>query len=345
MMQALVKFAAGPDGVELRDIPDKTPLADQLKIRIHATGICGTDLHIVKDEYPCHMPVVMGHEFSGTVIEVGSAVQEFKPGDAVVALTAVVTCGKCRYCREGLLMLCDERLSIGSGIDGAFAENLVVPAHLAFKIPAGVSLDEAALCEPLACVVRNVIERATVKAGDFVFVSGPGTIGNLVLQVAVAHGAKVVVAGTESDRQRLELAGKLGAAATFVVGEQDEAAMMMLTEGLGFDVAFECAGAAASADTCLHVLKKTGLYSQVGLYGKKVEFDHDLALKKEITITNSFASERTSWDRALRLLGNRQVSMQPLISAKLPLSEWRQGFRKAFEREGYKILLCPGLKK
>ena len=96
-MKALVKFAAGANGVELRDIPDKTPLADQLKIKVHATGICGTDLHIVKDEYPCRMPVVMGHEFSGTVIEAGSAVQDFEPGDAVVALTAVVTCGKCRY--------------------------------------------------------------------------------------------------------------------------------------------------------------------------------------------------------------------------------------------------------
>ena len=343
-MKALVKFAAGANGVELRDIPDKTPLADQLKIKVHATGICGTDLHIVKDEYPCRMPVVMGHEFSGTVIEAGSAVQDFEPGDAVVALTAVVTCGKCRYCNEGLLMLCDERLSIGSGVDGAFAENLLVPAHLAFKIPPGVSLDEAALCEPLACVVRSVIEKATVKAGDFVFVSGPGTIGILVLQVAVAHGARVVVAGTGRDRQRLELAKQLGAAATFVAGEQDQAAMMSLTDGIGFDVAFECAGAAASADTCLHVLKKTGLYSQVGLYGGKVLFDHDLALRKEIAITNSFASERTSWDRALRLLGNRQVAMQPLISAKLPLTEWRQGFRMAFEKECYKILLCPGSK-
>ena len=341
-MQALVKFATGIEGVELREIPDKITLAGQLKIRVHATGICGTDLHIVRDEYPCNMPIVMGHEFSGTVIEVGSAVQNFKPGDAVVALTAVVTCGKCRYCNEGLLMLCDERLSIGSGVDGAFAENLVVPAHLAFKIPSGVSMDEAALCEPLACVVRSVIEKATVKAGDFVFVSGPGTIGNLVLQLAVAHGARVVVAGTDRDRPRLLLAEKLGAAAIFTAGAQAEAAMMALTDGAGFDVAFECAGAAASADTCLRVLKKTGLYSQVGLFGDKVLFDHDLALRKEIAITNSFASERTSWERALRLLGNRQVSMQPLISAKLPLSEWRKGFRMAFEKEGYKILLGPG---
>ena len=340
-MQALVKFAAGMEGVGLREIQDKTPLANQLKIRVHATGICGTDLHIVNDEYPCHMPVVMGHEFSGVVTEVGCDVQDFRPGDAVVALTAVVTCGKCRYCNEGLLMLCDGRLSIGSGVDGAFAENLVVPAHLAFKIPSGVSMDEAALCEPLACVVRSVVEKATVKAGDFVFVSGPGTIGNLVLQVAIAHGAKVAVAGTERDGQRLELAEKLGAAAVFVTDGKDEAAMLALTEGMGYDVAFECAGAAASADTCLHVLKKTGLYSQVGLYGGKVMFDHDLALRKEIAITNSFASERTSWERALRLLGNRQVSMLPLISAKLPLSEWRQGFRMAFEKEGYKILLYP----
>ena len=286
----------------------------------------------------------MGHEYSGIVEEVGDNVADFKPGDRVVSLTAVVTCGKCKYCNEGLLMLCDKRLSIGSGVNGAMAQYLVVPAELAFKLPDEVSLDEAVLCEPLACVVRSVIERATVKAGDYVLVSGPGTMGILTMQVAIASGGKVVVTGTSIDMERLKLASLLGAVETIVVDQEDMFKRTQeITGGLGFDIAFECAGAAASADTCLKMIKKTGLYVQVGLFGKVIEFDFDLALKKEVLMTNSYASERTSWQKALRLLKFKQVNVGPLMSAKLLIEEWEKGFKMAISKEGYKILLMPNL--
>lgn len=341
-MQGLHKLGPGAEGVGIREVPEPKPGTGELKIKVHAAGICGTDIHIMFDEYPSNYPVILGHEFSGVVAETGEGVQGFSAGDRVVSLTAVVTCGHCRYCHEGLLMLCEERLSIGSGVHGAMAEYVIVPAHLAFKIPPAVSLDAAALCEPLACVVRSVIERATVKAGDYVLVSGPGTMGLLTMQLAMASGGKVVVTGTSRDKERLKLAAELGAYATIdVEAEAAAARSATLTHGAGYDVAFECAGAAPSADTCLALLKKTGLYVQVGLYGKKIPFDLDLALKKEIRLTNSYASERTSWVRALRLLEFGQVDVQPLISAKLPLAQWRQGFDLAIHKEGYKILLQP----
>ncbi len=341
-MKGLHKLTSGADGIGLREVPEPAAGCGQLKIRVHAAGICGTDIHIMLDEYPSNHPVILGHEFSGIVEEVGRDVQDFEPGDRVVSLTAVVTCGHCVYCHEGIPMLCEERLSIGSGVDGAMAEYVVVPSRLAFKIPAGVSLDEAALCEPLACVVRSVIERATVKAGDYVLVSGPGTIGLLTMQLAIASGGRVVVAGTAVDTERLQLAIKLGALAVIDVTAEDAAAKAAaITGGAGFDVAFECAGAAPSADTCLRLLKKRGLYVQVGLYGRKIEFDLDLALKKEIAVTNSYASARTSWVRALRMLEHRQVDVRPLISAILPLSDWRKGFEIAVNKKGYKILLKP----
>src|SRR5690606_1372996 len=150
-MKALMKNGPGSDNVCLAELAEPKCKPDEIKIKVHAAGICGTDLHIIKDEYPCDYPVVMGHEYSGTVVETGSEVTRFRVGDRLASLTAVVTCGKCPYCREGLLMLCDQRKSIGSGVNGAFAQYLTVPAHLAFPVPDNVSLDEAALCEPLAC--------------------------------------------------------------------------------------------------------------------------------------------------------------------------------------------------
>lgn len=339
-MKALVKVRPGEGGVELKEVIEPTPKSNEIKIKVNATGICGTDMHIFKDEYPSKYPVTLGHEYSGTVVEVGDEVKGFSIGDRVISLTAVVYCGKCQYCTQGLLMLCEERLSIGSGVNGAFAEYLVVPEDLAFLIPDNISLDEAALSEPLACVVRSVIEMSKIKAGDNVFVSGPGTIGQLTMQVANACGAKVVVSGTDVDIERLELAKETGAYAVININKEDVFKRTSeLTNGIGFDVAFECSGAEPSAQTCLEVLKKTGQYVQVGLYGKKIVFDHDLALKKEIHIVNSYASERTSWERAIRLMENSQVNLKPLISTKLEITDWEKAFEKAFNKEGFKILL------
>jgi len=341
-MKALIKHGPGADNVQLVEMEEPQCKDNEIKIKVHAAGICGTDLHIIKDEYPCKFPVVMGHEYSGTVIDTGAKVDRFRVGDRVVSLTAVVTCGKCRYCREGLLMLCGERKSIGSGVNGAFAQYLTVPADLAFSIPDNISLEEAVLCEPLACIVRCVIERGSVKAGDHVLVSGPGTIGLLTLQVAKASGGNVVVVGTSKDQARLALAKELGARETVAIDTDGaEKRIWELTENQGFDVAFECSGVAASADQCLRLLKKTGLYVQVGLFGKKIEFDFDLALMKEIRITNGFASEPTSWERALKLLENGQLNVKPLISTKLPLKEWKRAFAMVENKEAFKVLLDP----
>lgn len=340
-MKGLVKFAPGRDGMGIMDLPEPIPEAGELKIKVLAAGICGTDIHIMKDEFKYNPPVVMGHEYVGIVEELGSGVTDFSVGDYVVSLTAVKTCGKCKYCREGLLMLCNERLSIGSGVNGAFAEYLKVPAHLAFKVPKGVpSLEEVALCEPLACVVRGVIERASVKAGDIVLVSGPGVIGLLTAQLAKAQGAYVIVSGTPQDEQRLQLARQLGV--DDVVDNPNKLfAKIAELSPYGVDIAFECAGVASSAEICLKALRKQGLFGQVGLYGKPIPVDMDLFLTKEIQITNSFASEPTSWETALRLIKNRQVYLTPLVSAKVPLTNWQEGFEMVLNKECYKVLLIP----
>ncbi|MDR7079545.1 L-iditol 2-dehydrogenase [Neobacillus niacini] len=341
-MKALLKTKKGSNGVELLEIEEPRVQSHELKVKIHAAGICGTDMHIIHDEYSCNYPVIMGHEYSGTVVEIGSEVTNFEVGDRIVSLTAAVKCEECTYCRSGLYMLCEKRLSIGSGVNGAFAELMVIPEKIAYKIPDNVSLDEAALTEPLACMVRCVIERGTVKAGDYVLVSGPGAIGLLTMQVATASGGNVIVIGTSQDKERLNLATELGAFATIVIDEEDvQKRISEITRNVGVDVAFECAGVGPSANNCLKLLKKTGLFVQVGLYGKKVEIDMDLALTKEINITNGFASEPTSWERALRLLEMKQVNVAPLISTKLPLHEWENAIGMVDNKEAFKVLFVP----
>lgn len=343
-MKALMKKEKGVDGVALERIESPVVKMNEIKVKIHAAGICGTDIHIIHDQYPSNFPVIMGHEYSGTVVEVGEEVDNFKVGDRVVSATAVVTCGGCSYCNQGLLMLCDQRKSIGSGVHGAFAEYMVVPANLAYNIPSSVTLDEAALTEPLACVVRCMMERGRVDAGDFVLVSGPGTMGMLSLLVAKANGGNVVVIGTSQDSERLNLALELGATAVVNIEEEDaEQRLMELTNKRGFDIAVECAGVSASVNNCIKLLRKQGMLIQMGLFGKKIELDSDLLLMKEIDYTNGYASEPTSWERALRLLEHKHVDVSSLISNKIPIEKWQTAIHLAEQKVGYKTLLLPNI--
>jgi L-iditol 2-dehydrogenase len=259
-----------------------------------------------------------------------------------VSLTAAVTCGTCEHCLAGVPMLCAERKSIGSGVNGAFARYLVVPGRLIKKIPDPVSFDGAALTEPLACVVHGIMERARIDAGDVVLVTGPGVIGLLALQVARAAGARVVVSGAGGDRARLDVARKLGASEVIDVTQDDISRCIRdLTRGRGVDAAIECAGVSATAAACLENLRKRGRWIQMALFGKPVSVDLDALTFKEIHYSCSYASTHSSFSTALRLLGEGMVDTEPLISARLPLERWEEGFDLMESRQGIKVLFHP----
>lgn len=340
-MKALVKVDCDGNAV-LKDIPEPKVQDGTIKIAVKYAGICGTDLHILKNEYRHNVPVVMGHEFSGVVVEVGDRVNNVKVGDRVVSLTAARTCGHCDYCLAGIPMLCRERVSIGSGVNGAFADYLVIDHRLLRKIPQTVSLEAAAITEPLACAVHGVMEMTRVSAGDVVVISGPGPIGLLALQVAKAEGGVVVVCGITQDAERLGIARDLGADHVVNVSEGSAHDLVMeLTEGYGADVAVECAGSADSASNCLNLLRGRGSYHQLGLFGKPIEFNFDLVAYKELSVSSSFATTPSSYKKALKLLESGKVVATPIITAKLPLAEWRRGFDLMENKVGLKTLLYP----
>jgi L-iditol 2-dehydrogenase len=341
-MLALVKDGKGRDGVGLKDVSEPLPKNDEIKIEVYAGGICGTDLHMINDIYRTAWPVILGHEFSGTVVETGKDVESFKKGDRVISLSAIHSCGKCEYCYAGLNIFCSEKASIGSLRNGAFAKYLVVPADKALIIPDGVSMDEAALAEPLACAVRSVIEHSEIKAGDYVAITGPGTMGNLAMQLTIACGGIALMIGTKSDASRLELAKNMGAKAVFYAEDSDTMKNIdIATGGQGVDVVIECSGSAHAAQLCLELVKPMGRYTQTGLFGKKIEIDMDLVVYKGIRLWSGYASERTSWVRAIRLIEHKMVNLAPLINAKLPLSEWKKGMELTENKEALKVLLLP----
>ncbi len=341
-MRALRKLAEGDRHLTLCDVPEPRPGPGEVVLRPAATGICGTDLHILAGEYRSRPPVTLGHEVAGVVEAVGEGVAGWRVGERVVTETYFSTCGHCRWCRSGLPNLCGERRSIGSMVDGGFAELLLVPAVNLHLLPESLAFPEASLTEPLACVVRGLLETGRVEAGERVLVTGPGAIGVLATQVARAAGARVVVVGTPADEARLELARALGADAAIAVdGDETDDAVRDLLGG-DADVAVDCSGAAAAARLLLRLVRKGGRFVQVGLYGRPIDLDFDQVCYKELIVSGSFATVPSSWERALRLAAARDVSLAATVGRCYPLEEHEAAFEAVRSGVPGKMLLLPG---
>lgn len=343
-MRALVKYEQGPQKVRLMDRPVPQPGEGQVRVRVHYAGICGTDIHIYRDDggYATRPPVTLGHELSGVVDAVGPGVDPALVGRKVVSETYFITCGHCFYCQTGKPNLCPEKKSIGSGVDGAMAEFVVVPRRNLHLLPQQADLQQAALTEPLACCVQAVEEMAAIRPGDRVLITGPGAIGLMCLQLSVLAGGRVAVAGTARDRDRLELARTLGAEAVFFSdrpGGGEEIAGFFAP--FGPDILLECSGAGAAVQMALSLLRKGGRYVQVGLTGAPTPVDMNLVTLKELTIHGTYAQKPVWWTRALELMEAGKLCLAPLISGVKPLEEWEEAFRQYAGGEGLKYLLTP----
>ena len=342
-MKAIMKVAPGVGNVEVREISEPQPGPGQVKIRIGAAGLCGTDLHIYKDEFRSWPPVVLGHEVAGEIVELGEGVQGLAPGMRVTSETYFSYCGQCRSCRAGHTNLCLERRSIGSAVNGGFTNYLVVPARNIHELPASVDYRAGALTEPLACVVHATLTTPTVAPGDVAVIAGPGAIGLLTLQVVKAAGARAIMLGTDADEHRLALATQSGADAVVNVQRVDAAAIVRdgTIEGLGADVVYECSGAGPAAQQLLTLVRRHGRYVQVGLFGRPVAWDLDQLVYKELTATGTNASTPASWLRALELTGSGKVRTDLLITHEFPVTAWEQGFATFEEKSGIKTIFVP----
>jgi threonine dehydrogenase-like Zn-dependent dehydrogenase len=192
----------------------------------------------------------------------------------------------------------------------------------------------------MACVVRGVYERINVVPGDVAVISGPGTIGLFATTLLKSRGAYVIVTGLPTDRHRLELALTLGADA---IAESFESLKeeVLKVNPKGADISVEAAGAGGSLDTCIKILKAQGVLLQLGNFGKPVQVDMDKAFLKELQIITSNSTAYSTWLIALKLLKEKKISLEPLLSLRLPLEEWQKGFEAAENKQAYKVVLLP----
>ncbi|MBV8114051.1 MAG: galactitol-1-phosphate 5-dehydrogenase [Silvibacterium sp.] len=328
------------------DVPRPVPEPGEVLIRIAACGICGSDVHGYDGSSGRRIPpLVMGHEAAGTVAEVGQGVRQFSPGDRVT-FDSTVYCGECEYCRTGDVNLCDNRQVVGVSCGdyrrhGAFAEYVVVPERIVYRLPDSLPFSEAAMLEAIS-VGLHAVREAGLKGGETALVIGAGMIGLLTLQAARAGGcSRVFVA--DIDPSRLALAREMGADEVLQASGTDLVAQVQrLTGGKGVDVVFEAVGRNETVAGAIDSVRKGGTVVLIGNITPEVKLPLQKVVSRQIRLQGTAASSG-EYPEAIELMRSGGIRVGPLITAVAPLEDGPQWFERLHRGEPnlMKVVLTP----
>jgi len=326
---------------------DKPQIAENdVLVQVRACGICGSDIHGYDGSSGRRIPpLVMGHEASGVVTEVGKNVRHFREGDRVT-FDSTVSCGQCFYCRRGNINLCDDRMVLGVSCDeyrrhGAFAEYVSVPQHICYKLPQALPFESAAMIEAVSVAV-HAANRTPVSLGDTAVVVGSGMIGLLVIQAIRLAGCSQVIA-VDLDAGRLDKAKLLGADVGLKADEVDVVEQVKsLTDGRGADVVLEVVGANATIKTAINSARKGGAVTLVGNLAPTVEMPLQAIVTRELSVFGSCASSG-EYPACIDYLANGSIRVEDMITATASLEDGVDWFSRLYNGEpgAMKVILDP----
>lgn len=343
-MLALVNFSDQPGSVELRDLPVPKPGAGQVLVRVGAVGVCGSDLHMWKGPVSWSMqyPVVLGHEFAGTIEDVGSGVRDWQVGDRVTCETAAQICGVCAYCRTGNYNLCPERQGFGAVKDGAMAEFVAVREGILHHIPDDLSFQEAALTEPAAVSFNAAFVKSRPLPGDVAVVIGPGPIGLMALQMLnLSSPSHAAVVGLSQDKDRLELARSLHADSVIFADREDPVTVVRsLGDGFGAALVIDAVGIQKTLQQSVAMVRPNGQITKIGWDPKPVGFSFDPIVAKAAAVQGTFSHTWDTWERVIVLLSQKKIDAQAM-SESFELSDWEMGFKRMDSLKIAKAVLVP----
>lgn len=330
-MKALIY--KGPKTLEYGEVPKPEIGKDDVLLKIKNIGICGTDLHIYNGGMNTPIPLVMGHEFSGTVEAIGENVSNLKIGDRVVG-EHVVTCKKCKYCLEGNPNLCFNAKVIGLDMFGALAEYMAIPKDLVYKIPDNIPFDEAALLEPLTIALY-----ATKEAGNLldknVAIIGQGPIGLLLDQVVKNAGGNVI--GIETQESRLNFAKEKGWIDLGINSKNENVNEVINKQyPYGVDIVFEVVGAEITAEMALDIASKEGHVFLLGVFEKLAKLDLMKIVKKELHVHGSWTCA-FSFPEAIDLVSKGKIDLKSLITHRYKLEDGSKAFTDSSEYKENRI--------
>ncbi len=338
-MKALVKKEAGP-GIWLEDLPQPQIGPNDVLIEIAKTAICGTDMHIFNwDDWArktIPVPMAVGHEYCGRVVELGSEVRGLRVGDRVSG-EGHITCGHCRNCRAGRRHLCRNAIGVGVNRPGAFAEYLAIPAENAFKLPDSISDDIASILDPFGNATHTALAFNTV--GEDVLITGAGPIGIMAVAIARFVGARHVVI-TDVNDYRLDLAKQMGATrAVNVQRETIEQTMSALGMQEGFDVGLEMSGNMTAFRDLLRTMHHGGSVALLGIPPQEAAIDWTQVIFKGLTLKGIYGREMfETWYKMASLLQSG-LSLQPVITHHLPIQHYREAFSIMGSGRAGKVIL------
>lgn len=342
-MQALVKYGRRDGDVEIREVDEPVLARDRVLIEVKAAGVCGSDIHMWREHqsWAVKLPLILGHEFAGEVVEVGEAVTGVQVGDRVACETAESVCGRCVYCLSGNYNLCPNRLGYGALADGAFTRYVAARPEILHRVPDHVPFEHAALTEPISVAYNALVEKTDMRPGDLVVIQGPGPIGIMALQIVRLRGAgTIVMLGTDADERRLEVAVELGAHHTVNVQRQDaEALIRSLGDGFGADLVVDCTGVSRALQQSLELVRPNGRITKIGWGPQPLDFSLDPLVGKAVTLQGSFSHTYSTWERVVGLLSTGQVNLDPVIGGVYALDEWEEAFSRMEEGQNVKSVL------
>jgi threonine dehydrogenase-like Zn-dependent dehydrogenase len=333
--------------LEIADVPAPSIGApDDVLVRIKASAICGSDVHGIDGSTGRRIPpLVMGHEAAGLVAAVGPAVKNVAIGDRVT-FDSTIWCGECFFCRRGEVNLCDNRRVLGVSCseyrrDGTFAEYVVVPERIIYRLPESVAFEEAALTEPIS-VAMHALRITNMRPGENAAVVGSGLIGLLLIQIIRSYSPHRIVAFDTEPQRR---AAALAAGADIALDPADPASrkrVLEMTGGRGVDRAFEAVGASAPIATAIAATRKGGSVTLIGNISPKAEFPLQSVVTREITLIGSCAISG-EYPASLDLMASHTINLRSVISAVAPLEEGPLWFERLYRREPalLKVVLVP----
>ncbi|MCG2865983.1 MAG: zinc-binding dehydrogenase [Vulcanisaeta sp.] len=326
-MKAAVFYGPNQD-LKIEDIPTPKPGPGEVLVKVAATGICATDIHYVFEGVPTGKkpPLILGHEISGTIEEVGPYVDGFSPGDPVL-VTPVVSCGRCYNCLIGRDNVCENMKMIGNDLDGGFAEYVKAPIRAVIKLPKDLPIpleDASVISDAMSTAYHAIKTRGEVKPGTKVMIIGLGGLGIHALQIALALGAYVIA--VDIDPRKLELAKQFGAHATINSKEVDPVAeVRKLTDKRGVDIAFDFVGNPQISEQAFRAVKTGGTVVVVGYSDKIWNLAMSRLMYREITVKGSLGSPLHEYYELIELV--RIGKVKPVISARVKLEEINDALR------------------
>jgi L-iditol 2-dehydrogenase len=331
--------------LEIAEVPTPAVGAGEVLIRVGACGICGSDVHGYDGSSGRRIPpIVMGHEAAGRIAAVGAGVTGLTEGDRVT-FDSTIYCGACAYCRRGEVNLCDHRQVLGVSCGdysraGAFAEFVVVPARVVYKLPESISFAEAAMLEAVAVAI-HAVSLAEISAESTALVVGAGTIGVLILQALRAAGCRRVFV-SDVDATRLKMAKELGAD-VLSANEDTVVRILQRTGGVGVDVAMEAVGRNETVSAAIASVRKGGTVVLVGNISPEVTLPLQKVVTRQIRLQGACASAG-EYPQAIALMASGAIRVKPLITAIAPLADGPQWFERLYAREPnlLKVVLTPG---